>query len=770
MTLYEDEPTHSKSTSPHSLLIALIVSICSPQQRAGHFRVLYPTAENVARLWPVFRNPRFLNGILARWVLTGGLSNAKNRADIGLIAERLAISGMHDQAQSVDNGGKYGGKSTTSSMNGKYGKGRGWGHGGGTGDGRWGETASNATTVLSTTDFGGRSVFRGRAAPELWLHSCGARPVSSATSRASRPSLVRRPRPGASGTTRTTTAAEAHAKKIGGVQRNHANARGKGGAGGGDDSKKAMSIPASSICSASSSSFGSRGGAPRKRAGRIPEVKNIESREISKDPVPRLQLRRMESRVLAGPSLLSTRKPEILSTRTRNDERGIGDKRVGTVRRSRRASSASSSRPAIGGFHVRSKNQPSGRTCDGRVLVKGIPLGIGNPFYNRRYEGSGRSSPASSPYMYVGAVGKPTTAKIWGTTRRRPTSKNEEQEADFGADAMNVDCDGARTQSRDTGVFDATFIAPLGATVVESGRCLPRPPCRAAARHSVGENDTVHVIRKDVLPAFAAALLPSSCSKLAAIDTAASHSWSTGSCVSRAVIDASRGGSRKCDNTSSVGTASFSLLVNSRALKGKLGEDWTTAPSRIDGGSDVAREVPTGDYTAGAARLAAHRRNRVFSTTLTGGSDSRYASTDQGSQQLNGHTTREKGETDPHSVPGKRGGGQMKGRHQERPRDIAATREANDRDDRERKHSGRLRDRIQDGNGSGPGGKESPLKGRVRADGDRGSVQAVVSWSELVVTSSPRQYRESGGRSCGSGSSLDIVGGSIDDGRSTRHV
>ncbi|CAM9199248.1 unnamed protein product [Chrysoparadoxa australica] len=52
--------------------------------RCGHFQVLFPTKESVQRMWHLFSTPRFLNGVIGRWLLTGGLRSSRNRALIGV--------------------------------------------------------------------------------------------------------------------------------------------------------------------------------------------------------------------------------------------------------------------------------------------------------------------------------------------------------------------------------------------------------------------------------------------------------------------------------------------------------------------------------------------------------------------------------------------------------------------------------------------------------------------------------------------------------------
>ncbi|CAM9901498.1 unnamed protein product, partial [Phaeothamnion confervicola] len=60
------------------------------QRRRGHFRVLYPTSTAVRAVWPLFQAPRFLNGVLAAWVCSGGVDNPWNRVLAGLPPPRGA--------------------------------------------------------------------------------------------------------------------------------------------------------------------------------------------------------------------------------------------------------------------------------------------------------------------------------------------------------------------------------------------------------------------------------------------------------------------------------------------------------------------------------------------------------------------------------------------------------------------------------------------------------------------------------------------------------
>lgn len=483
------------------------------QHRAGHFRILYPTAESVARLWPTFRSPRFLNGVLARWVVTGGLSNPNNRTDIGLTAERLAtLSKFHNAGGENSNG--HGAAGTTARS-----KGRAVGlRGSCAGDGRWEETTSNATTILSaggrnqSLELGGRT-------------GSSPRPASSVTSRASRSRA--RPLWRASATAASTVAR---------VSAGPQPFDGRAG-GGANVGKKAGKFLGPSIGGAGDTAGkGGAGGGER-----LAEV-------------PRLQLRRVQSRVVPGTSLLTLRTPVTYSaTKAGSSGSGsgsVGGRRIsacedrstaGAVPRTRRASSASSSRPSTG----RSSARHSSR--EGAVAVKGTPVGIG------RRVADGRRS-------FSGAV------KARELLRKRPQPlflQNPERErVVLGRD------DSSLPLHMNVGphVSSAAVFSPLDSEVLEKTTCLPRPPCRAAPR-SVGgtEGDT------DPLPAFAAALLPSRCLRRAPdAGMAASHALSDSSFRAR-VTKESPGQSSSATSTTNCShssAATLGLLVDSRALRG----------------------------------------------------------------------------------------------------------------------------------------------------------------------------------------------------------
>eukprot|EP00904_Undaria_pinnatifida_P002209 jgi/Undpi1/1198/HiC_scaffold_104.g14112.m1 len=434
------------------------------QHRAGHFRILYPTAENVARLWSTFRSPRFLNGVLARWVLTGGLSNLSNRADIGLIAERLATLGGGGARHAAR--GKLAGGSTESggcSTSTSRGKGRGSGPScGGNADGRWEETTSNATTVVSGGGRGARLELGGLlagGAPPPWPGAASARPASSATSRASRSSsLARRPlwrETSASASARVAESGPQRApdeRSGNGSQSGRRSGSGAGGGGG-------------------SSVRGARG-APLKAGSKV----------------PRLQPRRIDSRVVVGPSLLTVRTNPLSARRIGSGNGGGGGDALEVAPKAWRASSASSSRQSTG------RSNTSNKSFGGSVAKLGAPLssGVRLPVDDRR---------GSRESLRAGFVGYPVDAATAAVS----------VVDDTGAAAGHAPAAQADLGSRMT---DAAFISPLGHAIVGNGACFPRPPCRAG-RHAVESVDGGAV---DPLPAFPAATLPTRCSKLTATD------------------------------------------------------------------------------------------------------------------------------------------------------------------------------------------------------------------------------------------------------------
>lgn len=421
----------------------------------------------MTRLWPIFRSPRFLNGVLARWVLTGGLTNPTNRQDIGLIAERLATL---DKSQ--------GGKGLISSK-GPKGKGRGL----------WEETTSNATTVVTTRGGGGARLGDELPGSSLWLGSGGERPASSATSRASRPSAARRPpcRASAAAAPSTAATAKAAAAAGGGTQHQihrqqhgssqHLSSEGRGG-GGRVDGRRADKVAA----------------APGGGRGAVAGHNVVGGAERPSRAVPRLRLHRAESRLVLAPSLLTLRTPVVLSSSRRGRGAaalsGSGSREAGSdvAPRRRRASSASSSRP------------PSTHRQDGSGTSRG-----GNPS-----GGGGSDAPPPvvslevKPLSFTSAL---STGERWGpqvaalpapllclpgaaevvkktnaTPRRRSLQQHQDREQVFAISNSRVPA------LPDGGGGATAAVSPRGVRREVTGRnsndqiCFPRPPCRAAGR------------------------------------------------------------------------------------------------------------------------------------------------------------------------------------------------------------------------------------------------------------------------------------------------
>lgn len=455
-------------------------------------------------------------------MLTGGVSNLANRADIGLTAERLASLG-NDRYRPLGKGDVIGKgmASATGTSKGRV-SGRSGGGSGGGSDGRWEETTSNATTVVSAAGQGARLALGGLTGGLPWQGAAGARPASSATSRASRSSLVRRPlwRASAATTSMTTTAGAL------GVQPSD------GGLLSGKRAGKTLGP----------NSGGNRGAARKGSAEKLTEV-------------PRLQLHRVESRVIIRPSLLTLKAPALSSTRVFNGSSsgsvgsGSGSTTAGdrseAPPRTRRWSSASSSRPSTG-----RSSEGTIRSTDGGVKVQSTPLGIGKAAADR------------SRGLKTAAL-----SKTRQTPRRRSRLQcpNLEQ-ATVGGDSgdfrilaqMDV---GARVDA------GTAVISPLGPTAIGNGACFPRPPCRAA-RHAV---NVTCCGGRDPLPAFAAALLPSRSSRLGSAEgtMTSAHTLSGPTFRSRGVLpDSSRSSSSGSSTTSTVHSPPMGLLVDSRALTG----------------------------------------------------------------------------------------------------------------------------------------------------------------------------------------------------------
>ena len=573
--------------------------------------------------------------MLARWVLTGGLSNLSNRADIGLIAERLATLGGGGARHTAR--GKLAGGSTESggcSTSTSRGKGRGSGPScGGNADGRWEETTSNATTVVSGGGRGARLELGGLlagGAPPPWPGAASARPASSATSRASRSSsLARRPlwrETSASASARVAESGPQRApdeRSGNGSQSGRRSGSGAGGGGG-------------------SSVRGARG-APLKAGSKV----------------PRLQPRRIDSRVVVGPSLLTVRTNPLSARRIGSGNGGGGGDALEVAPKAWRASSASSSRQSTG------RSNTSNKSFGGSVAKLGAPLssGVRLPVDDRRGSRESLSLLSATKGRDTGRR-KPPPPLQQGKQQRQQQRQQEQEQGqqkihgsrragfvgypvdaataavsvvdDTGAAAGHAPAAQADLGSRMT---DAAFISPLGHAIVGNGACFPRPPCRAG-RHAVESVDGGAV---DPLPAFPAATLPTRCSKLTATDGVLTPRSVSGAALrtrvnaesgrGNRVRDSNIGGSSSSgggggDGTSgSSGSSSSSsggndsialgLLVDSRALKGVLVEP--SALSLRGGGG--ARGLRENMAAAMAAAMAAQPpRDGLFPISIAKGS------------------------------------------------------------------------------------------------------------------------------------------------------
>ncbi|CAM9425587.1 unnamed protein product [Ectocarpus sp. 8 AP-2014] len=248
----------------------------------------------------------------------------------------------------------------------------------GKGRGLWEETTSNATTVVAATRGGGGA----RLGDELpgsspWSGSGGERPASSATSRASRPSAVRRPPCRASAAAVPSTAAggtqqQMHRQQHGSSKKISSEGRGGGVRVDGRRADKVAAVPG-----------GGRGAVAGHNV--------VGGAERPSRVVPRLQLRRAESRLALAPSLLTLRTPVVLSSSRRGGGAaalsGSGSREGGSdaAPRRRRASSASSSRP------------PSTHRLDGSGTSREVATAVA---------GSGDDPFATGlmPFRYAGAT------------------------------------------------------------------------------------------------------------------------------------------------------------------------------------------------------------------------------------------------------------------------------------------------------------------------------------------------------------------------------
>lgn len=485
---------------------------CFPvQHRAGKFRILYPTAENVIRLWPIFRSPRFLNGVLARWVLTGGLSNLSNRAEIGLTAERLFF--RKEMAYAGFGQRKYTGSGLGTRT-------------GGVGDGRWEETTSNATTLLST---GGAKL-----GSDGFSSSRSPRPASSATSRASQ----HRKRPlwrGANAKIGSTVGSPGTAS--GGVNggglssKQPSDGRFKGEVQG---SKRTGKMPGMRVCRSGVKGIGESAAVSRKLSN-VPKLHRNDD-ERSKGPSlrmirPNAQL----ARINGGNHCSNGGNLDGSSALRRSDDR------PSSVLKVRRASSALGSRSSTGQSSVGEGGQRDGGVTAGISAFKDTGWGS--------VVGDQREASATS---------RSETSKGRETSRRRSSQAaifQERARKHVTESALNPTLYGhANLNSGASEAVSSTEVALV------NGCHFPRPPQptpRCAADEMAGKSNPLNT--------FSVALLRSGRSRFASKDGAAtSGTLSAAPFRCHALPDTyegSRAGSNKIHQISPPG----SMLEPSRA-------------------------------------------------------------------------------------------------------------------------------------------------------------------------------------------------------------
>lgn len=444
------------------------------QHRAGHFRILYPTAENVVRLWPILRSPRFLNGVLARWVLIGGLSSLSNRADIGLTAERL--SALHNtnffRKEKVYTG--FG-----------QGKDRGSGLGirsGGVGDGRWEETTSNATTLISAgVEKLGSDGFRSSRSP---------RPASSATSRASQ----QRKRPlwrgvnakmgSTAGSPRTTSGGTGG---DGISSKQPSDGRFKGEIQG---SKHTGKITGMRVCRGGVKGIG-ESAAGSRRLVKVPRLRRSED-ESSKGPSLRMiKTNALLARINGGSHCSNGGSLDERSALRRSDDN------PSPVLKVRRASSALSYQSSTGQSRVSEGGQKNGVVTAGIGAFNDIDWG-----------------PVADNQRKAKTTSQSETSKGRDTPRRRSPQviilkkRTQKQEAEGGIDPTLYG-----HAYLNSGAPETVYSTEVA---VVNGSHFPRPPHptpRCAADEALGKAGPLNT--------FAVALLRSSRSKFASKDGAA---------------------------------------------------------------------------------------------------------------------------------------------------------------------------------------------------------------------------------------------------------
>ena len=496
------------------------------QHRAGHFRILYPTAENVIRFWPIFQIPRFLNGVLARWVLTGGLSSLSNRAHIGLAAERLAALGPA-------NFRRRGNASTNGSAS-SIGRGKDQGLGIRTGkgdDGRWEETTSNATTIINS---------RGAGPGPCSLPEGSQRPASSATSRASRQDELPSSWRDVTTQTKGTVASGGVMTRVGGGFTGSASSGGgrldtqkhiEGRVG--HDTNRRRGTP--NLYGGRSS--GGRGVARRKGAARTKT--SVEVRVV--------QLYHAERKVNVGPSMLTGRSPVLPM-----GENGRGQCSGGANLSASSASYGENERSAPAPRALQVSWASSSRLSTDRC--RGVRV---------RSRGSGLTAGAIGPVPHVD-IGRWHTARQM-LPRQSPEAvflkeeRTQRRTAVGGADSIFPKP--ANLPFHAPGTSTATTLT----NVAQEGGAwqFPRQPLLRATRHAtegeVDDSDAPHI--------FGALPLPSRCSGFAPESgTTASHTLSLVPCRHHDLSDVYNESNAR-STASHVTNAPFGSLGDERTVR-----------------------------------------------------------------------------------------------------------------------------------------------------------------------------------------------------------
>lgn len=432
------------------------------------------------------------------------------------------------------------------------------------GEARWEETTSNATTVISASGGGGaggrgrRGAQRGGGGgvrPAPWLGADGARPASSATSRNSQVSSV--PRRRSSG---RAVAAPPPPKEDG--------AMGDGGGGTSercDDVEEVLNSGQKVRCRKTLGEGMVNGADCRNGAGRgnvegggvsgVDVDRTRRERNVDRRAVPRLQLRRVESKVVLGPALLSLRAPVLSARKMGNSGSGSGGGGcavaavggLGAAGRPKRASSASSSRPSSG--------QSQGSAMRNRsVAVQGSPVGVRRrtPGGGGEAEGAPRTlsivnaREAQSRRRTLNPQGEsrqqhlfPATASDIGSTANvaaAPAPAERYRDKTDNCALAHTILLGSRTAAENvpsdgttlaTAVSRASLSAKPAPTLSGNGGRFPRPPGRS--RHPTNDSgapviaagpDESRSTGNGSLPPFAAALLPSSSRRIKSLGMA----------------------------------------------------------------------------------------------------------------------------------------------------------------------------------------------------------------------------------------------------------